>query len=83
MKKIIIKLAIQNGEYRHTVHCLHTTSAKSIGLAAQRFAAGYYGGEAIRDGEWWSFYCGEIAIKVENVHEIEEKDVDILTYYLT
>lgn len=76
MKYLFITLSVQDGERNHTHRVLHTTNAKDINFAAERYAATYWGyGSHDEDGRWW--FNGEMAIKVDNVVELSSND-----YYL-
>ena len=80
MKYLLIHLEVQDGERRHDHRCLHTTNAKSIEFAAQKYAAGFWGwGERYskEDDYWW--VNGEITIKMKNVTELSEREYKFLS----
>jgi hypothetical protein len=82
MKYILIHLQVQNGEYRYDCKSVHQTKCKNIYFAGERHAAGFYGGLDGRNGEWWEFNGGEVAVRCSLVHELTKQEYEILNKYL-
>lgn len=83
MKYLLIELRVQDGERQHTHRILHTTTAKNINFAAERYAAQFWGeGERERQPKrnyWW--VNGEITIQMDNVIELtydQHRDMSML-----
>ena len=80
MKYLFITLAVQDGERRHDHRCLHTTNAKNIEFAAQRYAASFWGfGERQNkeDDFWW--VNGEITIRLTSVIELSKSEYKLMS----
>lgn len=79
MKYLFISLAIQDGEREYDFRCLHTTNAKNINFAAERYAATFWG-ESRLEKPWkvWSAFSGEINISLEKVKELTKEEYDFL-----
>lgn len=79
MKYLYIRLEVRDGEREHIHHCLHTTNAKSIEFAAERYAASFWGGESTHDKDGnWIAWDGEIMIKLEKVQKIAKNQYNFL-----
>lgn len=65
-KIVLIKLEIQNGDYRYTDFTLVGTKAKKIGLVALRFARSFYSNFSHSDNDWLFFHGGEVAVRLAN-----------------
>lgn len=76
MKYLFIHLEVQDGERRHDHRVLHTTNAKNIEFAAQRYVASFWGNgyRDDRNSEWWNVNAGEIALRLRNVTELTEAE---------
>jgi len=84
MKYLFIHLEVQDGERRHDHRILHTTNAKNIEFAAQKYAASFWGwGERYNkeDDYWW--FNGEITIRLKNVIEISEYEYRLMSGIFT
>jgi len=77
MKYLLITLEVQDGERRHTHRILHTTNAKDIQFAAQRYAASFWGYGEHQDEWWW--VNGEFAIRVKLVKELSEYEYRLMS----
>lgn len=77
MKYLLITLEVQDGERRHTHRNLHTTNAKDIQFAAQRYAASYWG-YAEHENDWW-WVNWEFAIRVKLVKELSEYEYRLMS----
>ena len=77
MKYLFIELKIQDGEREHTHRVLHTTNAKNIQFAAQRYAAQYWGKSELSFKAWFT-HGGEIAIEVSDVKELTKFEYDLM-----
>lgn len=78
MKYLFITLNVQDGENRHTHRVLHSTESKRLNFASQLYAKSYYG-KGERNGDWWEFYSGSIAVKVESVLELSEYEYKLMS----
>jgi len=81
-KYLIIILEIQDGENRHKHKVLHTTKAKNINFAAEKYAAGFYSERTGRYDDWWEFNHGCIAVRLYTVNELTTLEYNILSKYL-
>ncbi len=77
-KHLLITLEVQDGEHRHTHRVLHTTRAKNIGFAGERYVSTYYENFAYRNDVWWNFNGGTIAVRLERVVELSYEQVEML-----
>jgi len=78
MKHLFIELTVQNGEFTHTERVLHSTKAKNVQFAAERYAATFYGDEGERDDNWWMFFGGSIAVRLNKVVELTTEEYNTL-----
>lgn len=78
MKYLYIRLTVQDGEREHTHHCIHTTNAKNIEFAAERYAASFWGKSTHDKDGYWSAWGGEIMIKLRNVERLTKKQYNFL-----
>ena len=77
MKYLYIELRIIDGNREYTQRSLHSTTAKNILFAAERFAATYWGyGE--REGEGWLFDGGEVYVEYTKVKELTKEEYENL-----
>ena len=78
-KYLFIELKVQDGEREHNHRILHTTRAKNINFAAERYAAKFWGeGEREpKDNYWW--VNGEITIRVDYVVEITLEQYNLMS----
>ena len=80
MKYLFITLDVQDGERKHTHRILHTTNAKDIEFAAQRYVANFWGyGERQNkeDDYWW--VNGEITCRLYSVVELTEAEYKLMS----
>lgn len=80
MKYLFITLDVQDGERKHTHRILHTTNAKNIEFAAQRYVAAFWGNgerQNKKDDFWWFF--GEITCRLYTVVEISEFEYNLMS----
>jgi hypothetical protein len=75
MKYLFIELEVRDGEREHTHRVLHTTNAKSIHFAAERYAATYWG-YGKRDGDGWYHHGGEIYTEYKKVKELTKEQFE-------
>lgn len=79
MKYIFIQLAIQDGEREHTHRIVHTTNAKNLAFAVERYASTYWGySELDKSSKCWYAFGGEISIKVENWKELTQEEYKLI-----
>jgi len=76
MKYLFITIKVQNGEYIHIERVLHTTKAKNIDFAAERYTSKLFGFGEREDDFWWFF--NEITAKCLYVKELTKSDYDFL-----
>jgi hypothetical protein len=80
MKYLLITLAVQDGERRHDHRCLHTTNAKDINFAAQKYAASFWGyGERQSKEDDFFWFFGEITVRLTSVVELTEYEYKLLS----
>ncbi len=75
-KHLFIKLLVQDGERQHDHRVLHTTKAKNIEFAAQRYLSTFWGNGKREDDFWW--FDNVITARLEKVVEISKKEYDRL-----
>jgi hypothetical protein len=74
MRYLYIEFEVQDGERRHTHRSQHTTRAKNINFAGERFVATFWGhGERENNDEWW-WIGGEFAMRLVKVIEMTEHE---------
>lgn len=80
MKYLFITLDVQDGERKHTHRILHTTNAKNIEFAAQRYVANFwgYGERQNKEDDFWWFF-GEITCRLYTVVEISEYEYNLMS----
>ena len=80
MKYLFITLDVQDGERKHTHRILHTTNAKNIEFAAQRYVANFwgYGERQNKEDDFWWFF-GEITCRLYTVVEISEFEYKLMS----
>jgi len=79
MKHLFIELEVQDGENRHTHRVQHTTNAKNINFAAERFVSQYWGADSHIDEWWWA--KGVMAMRVVKVIEMTEGEHKIMNKF--
>lgn len=77
MKYLLIILDVREGERVHTHRVLHTTNAKNIQFAAERYVSTFWGEGEREDNYWWFF--GEITAKLKMVKELSEYEYRLLS----
>jgi hypothetical protein len=82
MKHLFVHLEVQNGEYRYSCKSVHVTKAKNIKLVGERHAASFYSNMDGRNGDWWEFNGGEVAVRLYSVKEITNYEYNTLKNYL-
>jgi hypothetical protein len=80
MKYLFITLDVQDGERKHTHRILHTTNAKNIEFAAQRYVANFwgYGERQNKEDDFWWFF-GEITCRLYSVVELTEAEYKLMS----
>jgi hypothetical protein len=79
LRYLFIQLKVQDGEREHNHRVLHTTTAKNLDFAAERYVASYWGeSELDKSCGAWFAHGGEIAIQLEKCTEITESEYQFL-----
>jgi hypothetical protein len=79
MKKLFITLKVQDGEHEHTHRVLTTCKTEENVLqAADKYAKDYYG-KGNKEGDWYYFQGGTIAVKVQNVELLSDYEFTLLS----
>lgn len=75
---LYLQLNIQDGYREHTHRVLHTTRAENIHFAAQRYAARYWSRGRLEDRDSWIECNGQIAVRLEKVKKLTEREYRFL-----
>lgn len=82
MKKLYIRILVQEGEREHTHHCLAQTEQDDIQAFADMYAKTFWGNEEDEEvtkiGDYWESNGGEIGIMYETVKVLTEEEWTIL-----
>lgn len=78
MKYLFITLTIRTGEYELTERVLHTTKAKSIQWAGERYAATFYDSSLNKEQGYWEVNGGDLIVMLHSVKEVTEQEYNIL-----
>ena len=73
---LFIHLSIREGERQHDHRVLHTTKAKNINFAAERYVSTYWGWGEREDDFWW--FHGEIIGELVKVVELTKTEYDLM-----
>jgi hypothetical protein len=77
VKYLFIHLEVQDGERRHDHRVLHTTKAKNINFAAERYVATFWGYSSRPfKGDWW--HVGEIALRLKRVVKLTKSEYNLI-----
>jgi hypothetical protein len=82
MKYIFVNLKVRCGDYEFSSHSVHEISSrkhtKSFG---ERYAKTFYADKPDKNGDWYYFFCGEIAVRCTASEEITKEEYDILNKF--
>lgn len=77
---LLIQLKVQEGEREHTHRVLHTTKAKNLDFAAERYVASFWGDSYLdKDADCWYAHGGEIAMELITYRELTESEYKYLS----
>jgi hypothetical protein len=77
MRYLLITLKVRDGEREHTHRCLHTTKAKSLWFAAQRYVSTFWGYGEREDDFWW--FDNEITAELDHFVELTESEYNFIS----
>jgi hypothetical protein len=84
-KYIFISLEIRHGEYEFNSKLVHEISKrKSTDKFAEDYAKTFYNGKAVKyekDGDWYNFDGGTVAVKLAHVEEITKEQYEVLNIF--
>ncbi len=75
---LYLQLSIQDGYREHIHRVLHTTKAKNIHFAAERYAARYWSRGRVEGRKSWMQCNGEIAVRLEKVTRLTKREYELM-----
>jgi len=79
IRYLFIHLEVKDGERTHNHRVLHTTRAKDLNFAVERYVSTFWGfGKVDKQSRWWDY--GECAGRLKSFTEISREDYEMLNY---
>jgi len=82
VKYIFVSLEIKCGTYEFSASTVHEISKKIDTLMfSNNYAKLFYSEKPDKNGDWYNFFGGEIAVKCKAAEEISKEEYDVLNKF--
>ncbi|MHB8261074.1 MAG: hypothetical protein ACYDEC_12445 [Bacteroidia bacterium] len=81
-KYIFVSLQIKSGEYEFNSHTVQEISSKKHTKSfGNNYAKTFYSDFSAKEGDWFYFNCGEVAVRCTASEEITKNEYDVLNKF--